>query len=193
MRWNPFSSEPVKRQTSTQRIGDHVLFVWNGKPASLQLAEEFLSTLATPIQRLTVLRVLPHESIYSYGAIRNQGQRVGPLVYELEQEFAQQAARARYFEGFKPVLLFGDRLQEVCLYARRSHANLILHMPLEQSSFSRWIHGDLNERLTSQAPCAVRFLSPAMVPSRGGEDWIDQTQQPQMTDQGSAVSHHELE
>ncbi|MDB4778366.1 universal stress protein [bacterium] len=64
-------------------------------------------------------------------------------------------------------VLFGDTVREIARFAELYKATVVLVPAYEQSSFSRWIHGNLNERLIRKMDCDLVFLNWASKTSQG--------------------------
>ena len=76
----------------------------------------------------------------------------------LIEKFSRISLGYSRLENAKIELVFGERINEVVRLARMLKAMAILIPHFRQSAFSKWIHGDLNDRIKSLAPCPVVFL-----------------------------------
>ena len=134
-----------------------IVFVWDGSDRHIDSAEQFVGQFENVV--VHSLHAMPHESIYSYGPCRQSRDEMASFERRLHREYrkavrsAQNLGRRSRFE-----VLFGDRINEIVRFAEIVKARFILTPRFEQSNFSRWIHGDLNERIVRQTTCPVVFL-----------------------------------
>ncbi len=154
---------PYFERTVEQRI----LFVWDGTNDHIWHAERCLKTGGGG--NVIVVHAMPHESIYSYGAVRVDRHESEHLKAVLRDRFMNMARDAGCLRDAKFELLFGDRVTETIRFAEAMKVQQILLPRFTQSSFSKWIHGDLNDRLVEKARCPIVFLKtkPA-IPHRKG-------------------------
>lgn len=146
-----------------RRSVNKMLFVWDGSTDHLDQVAEYARQNKC---RVVAVIPLPHEWIYSYGTIRNDDE---PAYAErmLRRAFAEATKQIKELADVELVFLFGDRITEIVRFAKTSRVSVLLMPRFEQSSFSRWIHGDLNERLDNHAPCPIVFLGTAASHSIG--------------------------
>lgn len=135
---------------------ENVLLVWDGTTKFIKSADRFVSLLDDV--SVHAVHAMPHESIYSYGTVPKSVQRTTWPEQQLEDCYRSSIARASNLHSSRFRLLFGERINEIVLCAAELKAKFILLPKFEQSSFSKWIHGDLNERITDKAHCPVILL-----------------------------------
>ena len=133
-----------------------VLFNWDGTKQFVAEADRIIDSLG-PV-RVCAVHTLPHESIYSYVALCERGNRSNWLEENLRAKFREVTKGLSNFDSIEPMLLFGDKINELVRCANRIKADFLLTPPFEQSSFSKWIHGDLNVKLKSKANGKVVLL-----------------------------------
>ena len=107
---------------------------------------------------LLAIHAMPHESIYTYGATSNQGSRPPAKIQNFSEDFRIRTKIFVCFESVNLIIAFGDRIHEICFYANKVKADLIVAAYFRQPGFSKWSHGDLNQRLVARAPCEVLFV-----------------------------------
>lgn len=140
-------------RTETKKI----VFVWDGTTRSIDSAENFVERFNNPV--VHCVHIMPHESIYSYGTcIQTRGEMhyLEKLLHQYYEKAVRSSQTLRRESRFE--VLFGDRVSEIVRFGKFTKANLILTPRFEQSNFSKWVHGDLNERIASKASCPVFFL-----------------------------------
>lgn len=135
---------------------DRVLFVWDGSNRHIRVAEQLLKQMGEPI--VYVVQALPHESIYSYGTVGQTYHETCELERSVTRSFRQMTCRTEHLKHGVFRLLFGERISEIARYASLIKAKVVLTPLFEQTSFSRWIHGDLNSRLARKLHCATVFF-----------------------------------
>ena len=135
---------------------DRVLFVWDGSNRHIRIADRLLKEMGRPI--VYIVHALPHESIYSYGTVGQSYHETCELERNLTRAFRQMTCRTDNLNRGSFRLLFGERICEVARYASLIKAKMVLTPLFEQSSFSRWIHGDLNSRLAKKLHCKTVFF-----------------------------------
>lgn len=135
---------------------ERALFVWepgNWSQATMDKLEYLLVG-----KHVAAVHAMPHESIYSYGDVSCLSKDKPRAIEQLEREFRHQASSVVALHQCSFEILFGDRVQKIVAVARRLQVEKIVMSRFKQSSFSKWIHGDLNEKLEAEAPCPVFFL-----------------------------------
>ena len=133
-----------------------VLFAWDGSNKFIKSADRFLSLLGDAT--VHSVHAMPHESIYSYGPVpKTSGRRTWP-EQQLQDAYIRATASSKHLSSASFGLLFGERIHEIAACAADLNAKFILVPRFEQSSFSKWIHGDLNERVIEKANCSVILL-----------------------------------
>ena len=142
---------------SEKRQPKRVLFVWDRTLAGLNAASRIVSR-DPEMTVVSAVHVMPHESIYSYGTVYQSKTRQPYVVQELNEEFAWQLECCGEWKDVRLEILFGDRITEICRFAKSRRADLIVMPRFRQSRFSNWIHGDLNQLVVQKAPCGVCFL-----------------------------------
>ncbi len=132
-----------------------VLFVWDGTAKFISSADRFVRILHG--HSVHVVHALPHASIDG-AAGSPQTQEKSIVQKRLEKAFRRQADGSRFLQDSSFELLLGDRVNEIVVMAAQLQAKFILMPKFEQSTFSKWIHGDLNEKIRAKATCPVIFL-----------------------------------
>lgn len=140
-----------------------VLFAWDGTKQFIASADHFVGQIK-PVS-LRVVHAMPHESIYTYGTVGREFDQESWQEQCLKNEFRSLVNRTDNLASAKLELLFGDRVREIVRYADQRHADFILMPRFKQSSFSKWIHGDLNQKIAGKARCRVVFLETADKPA----------------------------
>ena len=135
-----------------------VLFVWDGSANFIRSADQFISTLDRV--QVCAMHVMPHESIHSYSTVICEEKELSRLERRLHRSFKKQVERSEHLNTSKLEILFGDRIAEIVRIASLSKKNYVLVPRFEQTSFSKWIHGDLNQKLAKRLDCAVVYLEP---------------------------------
>jgi len=143
---------------SQQLKAAKVLFVWDGSADFIRSADQFISTLNCA--QVCGVHAMPHESIHSYSTVACEEKELSRLERKLHRSFKKQADSSKYLKTAKLELLFGDRIAEIARFASLSKQNYVLVPRFEQTSFSKWIHGDLNQKLAKRLDCAVVYLEP---------------------------------
>lgn len=136
-----------------------ILVAWDGTRSFIQEAEIFL-TLFENIS-LHVVQSLPHESIHSYGTVGRTRYVSSSMECDLYRTFLDHSQSTRTLRRAKFDVIYGDRICEIIRFSECIGAQFMVMPAFEQTAFSRWIHGDLNQRVVSKAPCTVFLLSPA--------------------------------
>ena len=126
--------------------------------SSSKAADHFISLLDDVI--VHAVHVMPHESIHSYGTVQKSFERMTWPEQQLQDRYRRSIAHTRNLTTSSLGLRFGERINEIVRRAAELKAKFILIPKFEQSSFSKWIHGDLNERIASIANCPVILLEP---------------------------------
>ena len=134
---------------------DRVLFVWDGTKPSVAIADQYIQ--ASGIAAASCLHVMPHESICAYATPGYSDLPPRRLEKKIRDRFGTAAGRTENLRLAKLEIVFGDRIQEVLRYGEIVKATSILMPVFQQSRFSSWIHGDLNQRLFDSASCPVTF------------------------------------
>ena len=135
-----------------------VLFVWDGSADFIRSADQFITTLNCAL--VSAVHAMPHESIHSYSTVVCEEKELSRLEHKLHQSFKKQVERSEHLKATKLELLFGDQIAEISRFASLSKKNYVLVPRFEQTSFSKWIHGDLNQKLAKRLDCAVVYLEP---------------------------------
>lgn len=137
---------------------NRVLFIWDGTDKLIGLAD----SVAGAIKHASIhaIHLMPHESIRAYGTIGSPQTETPLHERKLRQAFRQVTRQTRLLKHASFEILFGDRIAVASRFASIMKANFILTPRFDQSCFSKWIHGDLNERLVKDSPCRVVFLEP---------------------------------
>ena len=133
-----------------------ILLVWNGTRDHIQHAEQCIE--AAKVGSVLAVHAMPHESIYSYGAARHSRDEGNYAERKLKKRFREVVQHSNVFEGTQLELLFGDQVTEISRFAKAMKVQSILFPRFAQSAFSKWVHGDLNERMARRAPCPIIFL-----------------------------------
>ena len=136
-----------------------VVFVWDRSKNGIAQAVHQAGPLLENASCLLVVHVMPHESIYTYSSLHENESQASQLIQLLHAELLHQIKRYDCFDRCSFQLLFGDRIHEICHFAKRARADVIVTPRFRQSAFSKWIHGDLNESMKQQAPCEVFCLN----------------------------------
>ena len=150
---------PEISNVSTRSARKKILFVWDGTSQQLWCADNNLNHHSDAT--ILVVHAMPHESIYSYGTLKPNAENATYVERKLRDRFRAIARRTKVFRGVKLELLFGDRVSEIIRFAESMQVQSIVMTSFKQSGFSRWIHGNLNERLEQRAPCPITFLQKA--------------------------------
>lgn len=132
---------------------DKVLFVWDGTERFIKAADELIGSFSG--SSIHAMHAVPHESIHDCGALDmriNCPSRLERRLYRdfekaRRRDFEKATHQSTYLKKAKLEILFGDRIKEIVRFSRDTKVNVILLPQFKQSLFSRWIHGDLNERL----------------------------------------------
>lgn len=135
---------------------NRVLFVWDGSNSYVREADQFSRVVENVV--VHAVHVMPHESIYGYGAINQEAEELTSTERRLYRAFDSATRTAPSLDRSRFEILFGERVSEIVRVAEVMKVKFILLPPFQQSSFSRWIHGDLNERIAKKAHCPVMFL-----------------------------------
>ena len=135
-----------------------VLFVWDGSADFIRSADQFVSTLGNA--QIGAMHTMPHESIHSYSTVVCEEKEPSRLERKLHLCYKRQVERSKHLKATKLEILFGDRIAEIVRFASLSKTNYVLMARFEQTSFSKWIHGDLNQKLVKRLDCAVVYLEP---------------------------------
>lgn len=146
----------MKNQRTKSRVPERILFVWDGSHRDVRVADRFLKHLGEP--RVYAVHALPHESIYSYGTVGQTYHETCELERNLTRAFRDATVRTDYLSRASFQLLFGDRVSEIARFASLIKATNVIAPLFEQSSFSRWIHGDLNSKLAKKLECRLVLL-----------------------------------
>lgn len=135
-----------------------ILFIWDGTDQLIKLAD----AIAGAIENASIhaIHLMPHESSRAYGTIGSPQTEVPLLERNLRQAFRKATRQTRLLKHASFEILYGDRITIATRVASIIKANCILTSRFDQSCFSKWIHGDLNERLVKGSPCRVVFLEP---------------------------------
>ena len=142
---------------STKRVAENrSLFVWNGSSDGFAVADQLIANSGPTA--VYVVHAMPHGSIYQYGGIRSSGAPINQVEMKLRQSYREMAEQFTSFRDVNLTLLFGDRVQEIARFANQFKIASILMPSFEQSSFSRWLHGDLNTQLASKFFGSVTIL-----------------------------------
>ena len=132
-----------------------VLFVWDGTRNSIAVAQKFCANIKDAL--ICPVSVQPHESICVYGAAQYDSGEPNNHERRLRQKFRRHVKGFPLFQGRKLELQFGERVEVITRIASLIHAKFILLPRFEQSMFSIWVHGDLNERIQSKISVPVTF------------------------------------
>lgn len=147
----------------SQRIRDEVkhrvLFVWDGTSKHLKYIESFLERLKNP--RVHVIHPMPHESIYSYGAVGQTYQKANSREESIQRAFRLATTSKPRLNSASFQVLFGDTVSEIARFSKAINATVTLLPTYQQSNFSKWIHGNLNESLVKKTHCDILFLIPS--------------------------------
>ena len=135
---------------------NRILFVWDGHAQSIRFTEKFALTVKNSVVK--AIYVKPHESIRTYGTIGYFPDEPSGEEKYLISMFDKQASKTSLLRNSKLEVVFGDRVYDVVRFADVIRAKYILMPAFSQSSFSKWMHGDLNERVRSSASCPVVFF-----------------------------------
>lgn len=136
-----------------------ILLVWDGTKQFLSSADRLIRQLRG--ERVFAIHPMPHESIYNYGSV-NCLSGIKPHAAErLEKKYRRQTRHIRLLQESSFELLIGDRIDEIVIAAAQLQTKFVLMPRFEQSTFSRWMHGDLNEKIKARATCPVIFLESA--------------------------------
>ncbi|MFK7770453.1 MAG: hypothetical protein AB8B55_24800 [Mariniblastus sp.] len=154
------------------RIGTpKIVFVWDGTDRFVEAADRFVSEI--PHAVVHSLLAMPHESLHSYSLFREPQEEVESFQNRLQQEYAAAIASTHTLcRRSRLEILFGDRVYEAVRHTQIIRATRILTPRFVQSKFSKWIHGDLNQRLVRKAACPVVFLN---AESESSNSHLDQT------------------
>jgi nucleotide-binding universal stress UspA family protein len=146
-------------------LNSRILFVWDGSDKFIKSAESFAQLIED--RSIYAIHAMPHESIYNYNSVISRPAPKPQPAQDLEAQFRKQVSRTKALKEAKFEILFGDRVNEILISAAQLQAKYIAMPRFKQSNFSRWMHGDLNEKITKKATCPVIFLDeePDSIPS----------------------------
>jgi nucleotide-binding universal stress UspA family protein len=134
-----------------------VVLVWTRSDDFVSSAEDVVAGMDGDL-KVYAVHAMPNESIYSSGAFSFGRGSESAYERELRKEFFEAVDESELLRQAKFEVVFGDRIAEIKRFAEVINAGVILMPRFEQSSFSKWIHGDLNRRIADNAPCSVIFL-----------------------------------
>lgn len=149
----------MKKFQDKRRDPKRILFVWDGTRRHVETADD----LAESFEDVCVyaVRALPHESIHAYSTSGLAQLEPSKLEREMRADFRKATRQSRHLATAKFEIVFGERITEILELAATIKASAILIPRFQQSSFSKWIHGDLNERIKTKSPCPVVLLDAA--------------------------------
>jgi nucleotide-binding universal stress UspA family protein len=136
--------------------GSRILFVWDGTDQFISAADAFLETIED--RSVHAVHAMPHESIYAYGSVNRISGEKPRQARRLEKLYRKQTSRSQALRDSSFEILFGERISEITILASQLRAKFIVTPRFEQSTFSIWLHGDLNENLAKKASCPVIVL-----------------------------------
>lgn len=134
-----------------------VVLVWTRSDEFIASAERIVAGMKGDL-KIYAVHAMPHESIYSAGTYSFGSGAESAYERELRKEFFEAVDESELLRQAKFEVVFGDRISEINRFAEVINAGAILMPRLEQSGFSKWIHGDLNHRIAGNASCPVLFL-----------------------------------
>lgn len=133
------------------------LFVWDGSGQWLEKADRVISSMGT--DAVYAVHAMPHESIYHYGGVCKDSKRINWMEMELCTNFEDKAKSLDSFRDVSLTLLFGEKVIEIARFTNRFKVDTVVMPRFEQSSFSKWLHGDLNAKLASKVFGSITILN----------------------------------
>lgn len=150
----------MKIERRLRPLNSRVLFAWDGTDKFIPSADRFVRLIED--RCVYAVHAMPHESIYSYGSVSCESKEKPRQAQRIEDTFRHQTSLTSSLKDAYFEILFGDRITEITILAAQLQAKYIVMPKFVQSTFSKWVHGDLNETLAGKAPCPVIFLEAAI-------------------------------
>lgn len=147
-----------EEQEPEQSDARRVVFLWDGTQKMVDAAVRQAKEQMSECQTLHAIHAMPHESVYSMGEFGGGDGREPLAIAELRKQFRHQVRKHTCLKRSGLNILFGERIREIGSYTRIVKADLLIAAPFKQSSFSKWIFGDLNERLINETDVDVMFV-----------------------------------
>ena len=139
------------------------LFVWDGTNRFVQNADQFIDLFEDQI--VYAVHAMPHESIYAHGTVSHSClNEYSSLERQFHSSFHRSVRNSKHLRQASFELLFGDRINEIARFASLIKATFVLIPSFRQSTFSKWVHGDLNEKISRKSNCPVIFLDSDLSP-----------------------------
>ena len=133
-----------------------VLFVWDGRPKSVRTVGRALAPLRNV--GIFAVRLLPHKSGFLCGNIGQANGETSLYERKIRRGFAQATGRITNLQNVPLECLYGDQVEQISWFASLIQAELVIAPRFQQSEFSMWLHGNLNDRLRSAVDSKVVFV-----------------------------------
>lgn len=131
-----------------------VLFVWDGTNDYIAAANLRLARIGNA--EAVAVQAVPNAAVYGNTLKVDNDPTYVTTILKTGYELAVR--HSPYLRNTRLHLLVGDRIELIANFASVNGIDLVLLPPFEQSAFSKWIHGDLNARISNELTCPVQML-----------------------------------